>query len=404
MKGIKHPIFLHLIFLTSLLLGCSPTPSTPSEPAHSPSVTMTAIKPTDTVIPTPTSIPPTRTPLPPTPTPLPATHTVCRNRCNFTTVQAAVDGVGSAEGVIIEITDPIHTEAGVIINKDLTIRGFGVDATVLQGHEKMGEASNRIFQIEEGVNVTLEKMTIRHGFIENDEGGGIANHGSLTLKKVVVTDNTAGNAGGIFNTGDLTIIQSTIKDNITEDDWVPDMLACGSGGGIRCARGTITILNSTISGNQAGIESTGTGGGIRIGCKCTAELVNTTISGNRSTQYGGGVVVKGKVVMTHCTISGNSSATEVGGIYVGTGGVLDLSNSIVANNSGAKGNCFVAEMDEFELRIEIGNAAYQLWSKLEDPKPDYNTWYYDKRMQSFSDLESCPRRCVLEGSYEQAQD
>ena len=267
--------------------------------------------------------------------------------CNFTTVQAAINGVGDAGRVIIEITDPIHSEAGIIITKDLTIRGLGADATVLQGHEQAGLATNRIFLIEEGTIVSLENMTIRHGSIEYEEGGGIANHGTLTVKNCIIAENRAGNAGGVFNTGELTIIHSTIRDNLTEDDWIPDMLACGSGGGIRCARGRMTILNSTISGNQAGTDSTGTGGGIRVGCKCSAEIINSTISGNQATQYGGGVVVKGEAVITHSTISGNSSATEVGGVYVGTGGVLDLSNSIIANNAGAKGNCYIAEIDEF---------------------------------------------------------
>lgn len=62
-----------------------------------------------------------------------------------------------------------------------------------------------------------------------------------------------------------------------------------------------------------------------------------------------------------------------------------------------------AEMTEFELRIAIGNAAYQLWRKLDSPKPDYNDWYYGQRLQSFSDLESCPRRCVMENPDGQAQ-
>ena len=342
------PLLLLLTMNSALILGCTPALPEGKEPTLFPvTASVTPLNPTETAIPSPTIIPPTQTPFPPTTTPLPATHTVCRNMCNYTTVQAAVDGVGSAEGVIIEITDPIHTESGIVINKDLTIRGQGADATVIQGHEKMGEASNRIFLIEEEASVIFEKMTIRHGYVIHDEGGGIANHGNLTLKKVNITDNIAGNAGGIFNTGKLTIIQSTIKDNTTEDDWVPDMLSCGSGGGIRCARGSMFISNSTISGNRAGMESTGTGGGLRVGCKCKAEIINSTISGNRSTQYGGGLVVKGEVKLTNCTISGNVSATEAGGVYVGTGGILDLENSIIANNSGSKGNCYVAEIDEF---------------------------------------------------------
>jgi len=61
-----------------------------------------------------------------------------------------------------------------------------------------------------------------------------------------------------------------------------------------------------------------------------------------------------------------------------------------------------ADMTEYELRVELGNMMYQLWSKLDEPKSDYNDWYYGRRVQSFSDIESCPRRCIMEQVNEQA--
>ena len=116
----------------------------------------------------------------------------------------------------------------------------------------------------------------------------------------------------------------------------------------------MALINSTISGNQAGTRSTGTGGGIRIGCNCTAEFVNSTISGNRSTQYGGGVVVKGPVQIVNCTISNNAAATEGGGVYVGAGGTLDYVNTIIADNRGTGGNCVVASPDEYGAQGILG--------------------------------------------------
>jgi pectin methylesterase-like acyl-CoA thioesterase len=220
---------------------------------------------------------------------------VCASGCDFTTIQAAIDDASTEAGAIIEVTDPVHTEAGIIVNKDITIRGLGAHETTVQAHETPDRALDRVFLVEEGATATLESLTIRHGkSVEDEHGGGIMNHGTLTLRNCVVTKNIAGGGGGILNDGDLTIVSSTVSNNITEDNWwQPGSFACGSGGGIRCGRGTVRLINSTISGNQAGTTSTGTGGGIRVGCNCTAEFVNSTISGNRSTQYGGGVVVKG---------------------------------------------------------------------------------------------------------------
>jgi hypothetical protein len=367
---------LCVVFLVCASGGCQQSPPLTATPAP---LTATPMPPTDTPIPstetpvstatptdtplppTETPIPPTATPVPPTPTLLPATDTVCASGCDFPTVQAAINNAGTVAGAIIEISEPIHTEAGIVVNKDVTIRGLGADDTVVQAHETSGQAHDRVFLIEEGVTAILERMTIRHGHVEDEHGGGILNHGVLTLNHCVVTRNTAGGGGGICNDGDLTVVSSTISNNVTEDNWFqPGSFACGSGGGIRCGRGTVALFNSTVSGNQAGSRSTGTGGGIRIGCNCTAELINSTVSGNRATQYGGGVVVKGLVQMVNCTISDNATAAEGGGVYVGAGGELDYVNTIVADNRGAKGNCVVAAPDEYGAVGTLGTNIHNM--------------------------------------------
>ena len=37
-----------------------------------------------------------------------------------------------------------------------------------------------------------------------------------------------------------------------------------------------------------------------------------------------------------------------------------------------------------ELKIIAGNAAWRVWAALPEPKPEYMSWYYDKREQSLS--------------------
>lgn len=106
------PLFLSVTFLALAVSSCGPSLS-----------------------PTATPILPTATPMPPTPTPLPATDTVCAAGCDSTTIQAAIDNAGTTNGAIIEITDPIHTEAGIVVNKDVTIRGLGSDDTIVQAHD-----------------------------------------------------------------------------------------------------------------------------------------------------------------------------------------------------------------------------------------------------------------------------
>ena len=99
--------------------------------------------------------------------------------------------------------------------------------------------------------------------------------------------------------------------------------------------GSITITNSTISDNHAG----GEGGGI-FQLAGTMSLRNVTISGN-SAYLGGGISKQSNAgaALTHVTIAGNS-ASYYGGIYsLATLPPIGLSNTIVANNTGASGSC-----------------------------------------------------------------
>jgi hypothetical protein len=273
---------------------------------------------------------------------LPATDTVCASGCDFTTIQAAIGNAGTADGVIIEVTDPIHTEAGIVVNEGITvtIRGLGADATIVQAHETLKDSPERVFLIMAGATVTLEEMTIRHGrpSVEDEHGGGIMNYGTLTVRNCVVTANSARGGGGISNRqATLTIIGSTINDNVARGDG-PRGTECGGGGGVKCSSGTMRLINSTIVANQAGIRGTGLGGGVRTGCGCTAEIINSTISGNKAVEFGGGIAAAGTVWITNCTISNNAVGGGGGALWVR--GEVNIRNTIIANNIGGR-NCTI---------------------------------------------------------------
>jgi hypothetical protein len=286
---------------------------------------------------------------------------VCASGCDFTSIQAAINDPGIGADAIIEVQDPVHTEAGIVFPEGIgvTIRGLGAEETIVQAHETLEESPERVFLIEEGAVVALEKMTIRHGrpSVEDEHGGGIDNHGTLVIRSCVVTRNTAGGGGGICNWGDLAIVNSAVSDNAAFEHW-PATRACGSGGGIRSGRGTLAVVNSTLSGNQAGEASHGTGGAVRVGCKCTAVFTNTTISGNKAANNSGGIHVAGTLRLVNCTISNNATPGEAGGVYVK--GTLDMVNTIIAGNSSGTGECVVAGMDEYGISGTLGTQANNL--------------------------------------------
>jgi hypothetical protein len=152
-------------------------------------------------------------------------------------------------------------------------------------------------------------LTITNSTISKNSGGGISNKsGTVTIANSNIAGNN-GFLGGVFNSGgshdlygnyipagDLSIANSTISKNYAQ-----------RGGGI-FNRGTFTIENSTISGNKAGDD----GGGIFNASNHNApagdlSLLDTTISENRAKDSGGGLFNEGSLTMSNTVISNNKA-------------------------------------------------------------------------------------------------
>jgi hypothetical protein len=141
-------------------------------------------------------------------------------------------------------------------------------------------------------------------------GGGILNNGTLTVSNTTLSGNsvtgTDGGGGGIDNSGMLTLSDTMLSQN-----------SAVYGGGI-VNGGTLTVSNSTLSGNR--------GGGI-LNDFGTLTVSNSTLSGNR----GGGILNNGTLTVSNSTLSGNSATDWGGGIV--NGGTLTVSNSTLSGNS-----------------------------------------------------------------------
>ena len=102
--------------------------------------------------------------------------------------------------------------------------------------------------------------------------------------------------------------------------------------------GPLTILNSTISANSA---TGGGGGGFVIAG--TADMTNSTISGNSASEFnfgigfGGGIHISaGTLTVTNSTITSNSAQFRGGGI-INSSGTLRSRNTIIALNTAGTG-------------------------------------------------------------------
>jgi hypothetical protein len=129
--------------------------------------------------------------------------------------------------------------------------------------------------------------------------------------------------GGIYKQGEgnLTIVNSIIRNNQAG--------VFGFGGGIFNYGGVVTISNSTLSGNFAGQR-----GGAIYNASGTVTLDRCTIGGNSAVMGGGIYNAGGDVILDRCTIGGNS-ARMGGGIYnavVNGHASFGLSNSTLNGN------------------------------------------------------------------------
>src|SRR5216683_749096 len=274
-----------------------------------------------------------------------ATLTVCASGC-YTTIAAAIAAANA--GDTISITDAVHTEAGITVNKTLTIQGQGAANTAVNGNK-----AGSVFIVNFGVTATIQDMTIQNGSAPAFGGGGILNYGTLTLSNSTLSGNSADAGGGIFNFygGGATISNSTLSGNSSNfgggiynfdcgtatisNSTLSDNRATYYGGGIYnnyYGGGTVTIRNTTLSGNSATLYY---GGGIYNGGN-TVTINNSTLSGNSAT-IGGGIYNSGTATISNSTLSGNSATYDGGGIN-NNGGTTTVKNSIVGNSSG--GDCY----------------------------------------------------------------
>src|SRR6266446_202299 len=188
------------------------------------------------------------------------------------------------------------TSAELVISKNLTIQGPGANFLTVQRSTAIGTPIFRVFNIG-SATVTISGLTIANGNTADGAAGG---------------SNPGVNGGGIIDTGTLTITNSSITGNLTGSGGSNASGTGGPGGG---------------SGGNAGSSGTGGAGGDGGAMLSdTGTITNCTISGNQAGDGG------------TAGDNGAASSGRGGGIFKGTvGPVLNIRNSIIAGNSSPTG-------------------------------------------------------------------
>ncbi len=216
----------------------------------------------------------------------------------------------------------------------ITINGTGTQPSVIDANQL-----DRVFDIG-NVNVTMNNLTIRGGYLQADEvqqikGAGIHSFGNLTLNHVVVEDNVVdcdeepcpywANGGAIaFQSGTLELTASTIQNNSS-----PDASA------IYNSSGTVLISHSTIRNNYASRGATiYTIGG-------TMTMVNSTLGGNTSPGVAG-IESYSDLFIFSSTFANSGLAASIEQRF-GTVTIQDSILAAVPNQAGTSYNCFIAD-------------------------------------------------------------
>lgn len=270
----------------------------------------------------------------------------------FAAVQPAIDA--AHDGDVIRV-GPATFAGGITIDKSIELVGAGAHATTIRG-------GGPVVKIERSstpnkLTVSIRDLTITGGLTHGDgtraRGGGIevppGTDGSLgatvTIENAVIADNQAeptstlpvgppcpsgpcpfalALGGGIDNNGTMTLSNTIVRDNLAAG-----LASDADGAGIASAIGPLTLINSTVSGNQA-IASTpngrfAEGGGIFIATG-TLTLRRSAVNDN-STQLSSTLPYS---LADGTTIDMNANS---GGVHVGDGVPTTIQASTINQNT-----------------------------------------------------------------------
>lgn len=179
----------------------------------------------------------------------------------------------------------------------------------------------------ENAAISLRNTTVSNNYAVDDAGGvNIFSATTLNIANSTISNNTTNGFGGgvrVGVTSSLYLDKSTVSNNS----------AGKAGGGLDVDTGFAEITNSLVRGNTAGQS----GGGID-NFEATLRISNSTIAENTATIYGGGIfnAELSLATLVNVTISDNQADTSGGGVT--SGGTFNLGNTLIAGNRGVYGN------------------------------------------------------------------
>ena len=246
-------------------------------------------------------------------------------------VQSA-NATGAADTIVFDeaLAGTINlgvANGAISITAPVSIQGPGSSSMTVDANATSSDKL-RVFEISDAANdVSITGITLRGGMVDFG-GGGILfrGAGTLTLVDTVVTGNQASNGGGIYSEyeGSIVLQSSTLSGNTAES---------GKGGGIHAVDGDVSLTDSIVSGNYSYSD----GAGISSQYAGDISIKDSQVANNKVTEagyHGGGIYgANGDITITGSTISGNESKGDGGGVYSYKGSLTISNTTITGNNA-----------------------------------------------------------------------
>lgn len=310
-------------------------------------------------------------------------------------LQQAVDTTSPGMMVKVAGTCPgVTARSGVTqtvyVSQSLTIQGgyspndWSQSYPITQPTTLDAMSGGRVLYVTGDITVTLDGLHITGGNAHGlgglgstDAGGGLY----ITATSVIVQQSTfitntggdgsdstdynvpggdGGMGGAIYNGGSLTLTDSTLTGNTAGNGGsnnMQGMAGTGGWGGAIYNTNMLSIIRSLINSNYAGVGGNGGtfhtqflgGNGGGIFSASSLSVISSTISGNGAGNYGdgGGISNQGIMTATHSIFSNNNAGDGSNYYHVGgpggrgggifNNGTLTVQASTLTNNSAGSG-------------------------------------------------------------------
>ncbi len=223
------------------------------------------------------------------------------------------------------------TTGEISISGATTITGPGANLLSISGN-----ASSRAFNTTAALDtepISFSGLTIGSCLTTGDGGAVLIGDEAITFTGCNLSDNISTSDGGALSASGAATI------TLTECNLINNQAQVNAGAIYLAAdAASLTLERCTLSAN---IAVTGSGGAVRIASKLTGTMTvrNSTLSGN-SAPSGGAVALapnKGTLAIRNSTLTLNDADTGTGGAIARTSGgmVITIESSIVSGNTNA---------------------------------------------------------------------